>query len=235
MMKRVLASVLLFLCCAVTNSVAGTPFEGKVVYKIKTQDENMDMTIYAKENKSRMEFATHGQVMSMIMDSQAKKMYMVMDEQKMAMSISMDIADVATTESHKEHSNSNVMPKKTGKTKTILGYTCEQWEMRGDDGSVVELWSSKDMGSFPGFMNKGPMTGASGFDLSSIKEFSEMQSIFPMLIIVKDKSGKEALHMEATAIEKKSLSNSMFTVPTGYHVMEMPKGMDNMMMGGGDE
>lgn len=235
MMKRVLASVLLFLCCAVVSSVAATPFEGKVVYRMTVQNETIDMAIYVKEKKSKIALTTHGQTMNMVMDSQEQKMYMLMDEQKMAMSISLDAATSAAAHAHTKSDYAANPPKKTGKTKTIAGYTCEQWELRDKDGSVVELWSSSDVGSFTGFTNQGPMTGMTSFDFSGIKEFAEMQGMFPMAVIVKDDKGAEVLRMEATSVEKKTLSDAMFTVPTGYHIMEMPKGMDKMMKHGNDE
>lgn len=233
MMKRVLANVLVLLCMAVVQSTAATPFEGKVVYNVTTQGESMDMTIYAKGKKSKMELATQAQNMSVIMDWDEQKMYMVMDEQKMVMRMSMDAAEGVEKKAAKKGKHTGNKLEKTGKTKDILGYSCEQWIAHGDNGELVEFWGSTEAGAFSGFMGRGPMTGK--LDLPDMEEFAEMKEMFPMMVLVKDKSGKEVIRMEATAIAKTSIDASMFAVPTGYHVMEMPKGMGKMMQGGDGE
>lgn len=231
-MKRVLASVLVLLCMVAVQSTAGTPFEGKVVYKITTHGESINMTVYAKEKKSKMEMNMRGQNMSMIMDWSVQKMYMVMDEQKMVMSMSLDAMEGAKVKNQHGKKSGDKVDKleKTGKTKTILGYSCEQWIAHGDDGEVIELWGSSEVGSFSGFMNQGPMAGK--FDFPDMEKFAGMENMFPMMVSAKDKSGKEIIRMEATTIEKKSLAASLFTVPSGYKLMEMPKGMGKMMHGG---
>ena len=107
---------------------------------------------------------------------------------------------------------------KTGETKTINGYECEQWIIKGDD-NTSEAWMTKDLGSFIFFQS--PMGGK---EKPKWQEDIESSGYFPMLVIEKDSDGNETGRFEVKSIEKKSLDDSFFTVPDGYSQMKMPMG-----------
>src|SRR5690606_6617797 len=103
-------------------------------------------------------------------------------------------------------------PQKTGKTKTILGYECEQWVMKDDDGNTVEIWSAKGLGNFTGMMGKSPLMGG-GMSMPDMSEIMKAENFFPLSVTVKNRNGKESFKMEAKSVEKKTLDMALFNVP----------------------
>jgi hypothetical protein len=43
---------------------------------------------------------------------------------------------------------SSINVEKTGKTMEILGYNCEQYIVKDEDGSESEIWATKALGAF---------------------------------------------------------------------------------------
>lgn len=226
-MKRIIASLGILLLVAAVHVVAATPFEGKLVYNIDAGHEakDIDMTMYVKGKKTRIEVDMPGsQQMSdvnMIMDGDAQKMYMVMDQQKMVMSVPIAIPE--KVQKKMEAAKNMEKPQKTGKNKSILGYDCEQWTMKDNDGNTIEIWSAKGLGNFTGLMGKNPMLG--GMSLPDMSEVLNAENFFPLSVMMKDRNGREKFKMEATSVEKKSLDVALFSVPKGYKVMDAPAGM----------
>lgn len=225
-MKRIIASLGILLLVAAVHVVAATPFEGKVVYNIEagSQAQDIDMTMYIKGKKTRVEMDMPGNQqmsdMSMIVDGDAQKMYMIMDQQKMVMAMMTAVPD--KMKKNMESAKNMDKPQKTGKSKAILGYDCEQWMMKDKEGNVIEIWSAKGLGNFTGMMGKNPLMGSGLPDMS---EVMNAENFFPLHIVMKDSKGKEKFKLEATSVEKKSLDMALFTVPKDYKIMEAPAGM----------
>ena len=217
-MKRMFISAVVMLC-ACAAAVYAVPFEGKATYEINTNGRDMDMTVYVKDQKSRVEMAgKEGHGIKMLMDWSSKKAYMLMDEQQMAMSVPLALpAGMA----NKVDAREQIQPEKTGKTKTILGRECEQWIIRNND-NTVEIWSAKGLGNFTGFMGQAPMGISTGFpDVSAVVG---MEEFFPMMVTVKNKAGRQTFSMQAKNVEPQQLADSMFDVPSSYRVVDAPQG-----------
>jgi hypothetical protein len=123
----------------------------------------------------------------------------------------------------------------TGKTETIAGITCENWLF----GDKVEMCVAKGLGYFGG--------GGSGGILDKLKNFAMRDKIkaqldanpelakfaeggaFP-LKMTEIENGQPKTIMEVTKVERKSLDDSLFTVPADYKKMEIP-GMMGMPAG----
>ncbi len=214
-MKRMFISTVLLLCaCAAIASAA--QFEGKAIYEISTNGRTMDMTVYVKDQKSRVEVAgTEGMGVKLLMDWGTKKSYMLMDEQQMAMSMPLVMPDAPKSNDESDA----VKPEKTGKTKKILGRECEQWIMKSDD-NTIEFWNAKGLGNFAGFMGQAPMGLTSGFpDISAV---AGLEEFFPMQVTIKNKTGQQIFSMQAKEVVPEQLAESMFSVPSSYHMMENP-------------
>jgi hypothetical protein len=154
-----------------------------------------------------------------IQDNNSKKMIVLMDAQKSYMEMPIRNASVEGDGrgGKKARAEQKAKVTKTGKTETILGYSCEQYLVKSGQ-SEMEVWITKDLGPFFGMV--GPGGGTAVWE----KE-AKTQGGFPMRVIGKDKEGKEDYRMDVTKVEKKTLSASLFAPPSGYKKMDMPMGM----------
>ena len=118
----------------------------------------------------------------------------------------------------------------TGKTETIAGYTCEHWLM-GEEQDV-DMCVAKGLGYFGmGGQSSGGMGSWKNLVFSP-KMLAEAAAhpewvkflnggAFPLKLSVMQ-DGKATMTMEATRIEKKSLDDSLFVIPTDYKAINMP-------------
>jgi hypothetical protein len=124
----------------------------------------------------------------------------------------------------------------TGKTETIAGYNCEHWLI----GDKTDVCMAKGLGYFGG-------GGGSGDILDKLKNLALREKIkaqldnnpefakfveggaFP-LKMAQIENGESKTIMEVTRIDRKSLDDSLFTVPADYKKTEIP-GMPVMSSG----
>lgn len=193
-------------------------FSGEVKMRM-TDDEgqNFDISYFVKENLIRFGSEMAGQKMGIIFNSEKNTMLMIMDEQKMYMEMPMDMVNKQMEmQDNKKDSESNF--KATGETKEIIGYTSEKWVFE-DDENIAEVWMTKEIGQFKFFeggfgKNKNPNSWQSSIEKSGL---------FPILVINRDKSGKELNKLQVLSVDKKELDDNLFKVPSGYQKFDMPK------------
>ena len=206
--------------------LAQKTFEGVVHYKIDTQGNGPNsFTYYAKDKKARIEMQMPSQSpmgnAAFIIDGDSKSMITLIPQMKMYMQMSMPDAD---TTDYGDVSDEQ-KPVKVGDSETILGHKCDHWRINDEDGSTVDLWNAKDFGNFMMAGNMGGMPGGRK-QPEWMKDFMS-QGFFPLKVIVTNKNGNKEMTMEATKVEEKTLSSSLFEVPSGYNKMNMPN-MGNM-------
>jgi hypothetical protein len=203
-------------------------FEGKVNFKMSSpRGQPQEISYNIKGDKIRVEMPGQNAMGGMIMDLTKKEMTMIMNEQKMYMTMAMpDATPPASTKKSDE-----VKLEKTGDKETIHGHSAEKYIATSAD-SKTELWLGQGLGSF--MMAKGnPMGRGRGSD-SAMQAWERAlagKELFPLRVIGKDKDGKETFRMEATAIEKTSLPDSMFTPPPGFQKFDMGGMMKGMIPG----
>lgn len=137
---------------------------------------------------------------SMIWDSKNKVMITIMEAQKMAMVMSTDRVEAMMNQKTGKGSGQedrDVKVTRTGKTKVILGYTCEEMVIESD-GHKTQLWLAKNTGvniteAFATYFSKS-MEGAYDSDATAGSVLMEMTAY--------DKHGKETTHMLMTALSK---------------------------------
>ena len=107
---------------------------------------------------------------------------------------------------------------RTGKTKSILGYECEQWIIKEDtDDEEVEAWVTDKLGNF--MLMKNPMGGGETPNWgSSLKG----KGFFPMLVITKDEDGEETSRLEVIGVDQKELNNNLFSAPSDFEELKIP-------------
>ena len=195
---------------------AQSSFEGKIIYTITYTDLPaemkemeamlpMDMTIFMKGNKSRVE---QNQMMGkniVVSDLDNKNGFMEMDMggQKIRMNIS--------TEDFKKDENIPSSIEYLDGSKNILGYACKKAIMKNDNGDIIMtvFYTNK-------FKNPAQkeFIGLNGFPLSYSMSQNNM-----------------TLEMIATDISEQSVSDKIFEKSAGYK--DISQADLQKMMGGG--
>jgi hypothetical protein len=153
----------------------------------------------------------------------ARKMYMTMDLKQTA----EDLEELKKSKGEEE----TKFPKltDTGKQETIAGYTCEHWLM--GDKQEMDMCVAKGLGYFGmGGQSRGGLGGLKNLAFSP-KLLAEAAAhpewvkfleggAFPLKLTAME-DGKVKMNMEATKIERKSLDDSLFTVPPDYKELNM--------------
>jgi hypothetical protein len=184
-------------------------FEGEVDYSMKSKDTEGAMAYLLKGKKMRVNMEMKGHSSAMIMDLGTRKTIMLMPEQKMYMVSSIP-------ESKADAKKFEGKFSKTGKTQEILGHHCDEWLYQGKE-SQVSTWCASGMGAFMGMGQQGKNMSAEAW-VEAVKH----KGLFPLKTEVRDKDGNNTMTMEATKIDKRSVSSSEFEPPAGYKKINMP-------------
>lgn len=135
-----------------------------------------------------------------VIDDDNQAMVIIMEEQKMAQTISMEsIKNIAIEESE---NNDSTPPKivKTGRSKKILGYHCEEFESTTEEGKMI-IWITQDIRLFQKnmFANLNKSLGNNPF-----QNIPEAAKGFMMEMHFNNANNKEKSSMIVKEISKKN-------------------------------
>ncbi len=102
--------------------------------------------------------------------------------------------------------------EKTGKRRSILGYTSEQFLMR-TDGTETEIWGTRDLAGLSEAIARG--LGEDVFSNGSWTDELTRSGIFPLVAVTRVGSGIWE-SSEVTEIRRESLTEALFSLPPGY-------------------
>jgi hypothetical protein len=103
--------------------------------------------------------------------------------------------------------------KKTGKTKKILGYRCDQYLMREEE-METEIWGTKDLKGLSSALARALGEERAGQGAAWNDELTRL-GIYPILANTRIE-GKVVESQEVVRIEKRSLPDDLFSLPAGY-------------------
>lgn len=211
-------------CLVFCSGILLSQFEGaidmKVVSKGKVPQEMIfEMLVKKDMVASRMSGAgMKGEDARMIYRGDKEILWIINDGEKSYLEIPMKDADGSPAASEMNNAAADPGMRKTGKRQTLLGYSCEEWEVKSGD-ETISIWGTDALGNFYeslsrsfGKMGKSGQGGSEGRDWST--RISKM-NVFPLKIIT-SKGGKEREVQEVTKIEKKSVASSVFNPPATY-------------------
>ena len=195
---------------------AAGSFEGEVDMKMTTHNgKTMMMDYFVKGHKMRTQMDSDDGKFSggAIYDVQTNQMIMVMDKQKMYM--------VSQLHPEKFHYGNDKHFKltKTGRTLSILGHSCQEWDYTSDDDNG-KVWMASGIGNWWA-EEMAAQADKMPSDQRALVKAAIEQKLFPLKWESDDKSGNEKSGMEAVKVEKKSLPSSMFAPPAGYKKFDM--------------
>jgi hypothetical protein len=193
--------------------VEAPPFEGVVVFKkgASASKINSTVTLYIKGDRFMADEQGDKIQQKIIVDAPKKMIYLVMDKEKMVMDMQME--KMAAPKGPEAR-----LPNKTTKTQKLAGYDCEQWIDKNSNGEV-ELWTSIAIGKL--FIPEGQM-GDGLIPSVNMRKLLKQGQHFPMLMMERDKTGKEITRLEVTSVEKKAVDEAVFNLPKDYQRMSMP-------------
>lgn len=188
---------------------ATAAFEGVISFTSNYWGEPSEFQYFSKEGRSRIDTrrARHGRA-AVIMDFHEQKVSMLLLNVRLAMVMNMNATMVLAS------SGTDGGLIRTGTTRVVLGYRAEQLLHTGEEEDT-EIWAAPGLGVFVGLHPTSSMFGRGGGAPPWVRAVRE-QGLFPLIVIRKDKSGKQLGRMEVTAVESKPLSDRLFAVPRGF-------------------
>jgi uncharacterized lipoprotein NlpE involved in copper resistance len=218
---------------AAASAVPQGTFEGEIELSLEMKSTAKQPTLmHAAVKGSKVRFDAPAEAMGamagkayQIIAIDEGKMRTVVDAQKMV--VEMDIAKFgeqmkAMTGGKAEPANAPP-PKitKTSKTDTVVGRSCEEWEVINLDKEKMTICVAKG-GGWPQF----PVALMPGGESWS-KEVVDGDH-FPLRIVLNSADGAEKMRMQITKMDKKPIDDAVFKIPEGYRVMDMAAMMGAM-------
>lgn len=211
-MRQLLAAAVLSAATLAASSVRAQEFEGVItVHMAGTQRDGTpmpDVEYMARGGKMRINARSPMGNVGIIAVPAEKKVYMLMDAQSMYMEQPFNLTSAGASNA------AAPTVKRTGKKETIAGYECEHITIT-DNGNTNDVCMARGLGPF-----LSPSSAVPGAQLSGWQKALVDDGGFPLKVSRADGTTQ----MEVTKIEKKRLSDKLFTVPDNYNKMDMPNG-----------
>ncbi len=212
-------------------------FNTSITYRMETVADNKPVSIdyimlFSKNNDymaTRMQNINSEELkgqkgtlqMTTILDDKNQAMIMLMEEQKIAQVLSMEkIKDVAVNEVEEESDIKTRKPdiKKTGRSKKILGYNCDEFETISDDGKV-NFWITNELSVYHKNMFSKLNKSLGGDQFNNFPDAAKGL----MMEMHFEGNGGEKTNMKVVSINKKSSEIST----AGYQFMNLSRFMRN--------
>jgi len=219
---------------APAGASGGSAFEGAVTAKMFTGDRPVEIRYAIKGARTRVETQLSqggAQMGVMLIDLSSSTQTMLIPQTKTYMTMNWgEMADKLAKEAGKDTPGDFPKVTSTGKTETVAGFTCQHWII--GDKQDTDVCLARGLGYF-GF------GGQSGGVLDKLKSLAFGDKIktqldanpefakfveggaFP-LKVSQIENGQSKTIMEVTSVERKSLDDSLFSVPADYKKMEIP-------------
>jgi hypothetical protein len=193
--------------------VAQAQFEGTVTMHMNSSRGGQDMVWSLKNDRGRMDMNAAGGVMYMI--RQGDKTTIVMPSQKMYMEQTIPITPDMARGGKSAGKTPDV--EFTGKKEMVAGYECEHVITTAEDGSKFDSCLAKGLGTF--MMPTNPMARGRGDDSPMGAIMRKLDgAFFPLKL---QKVGSATPELEVTKIEKKSLDDAVFSVPSDFKKFDL--------------
>lgn len=226
-MNRIRKLLGLMLCAAPVALPAQAPaFEGMVTMKMTGEGLSAEPVIFIKGTRSRMEMEMRGIEHVMIMDTEKNTMTMVMPDQKRYMVADLkEVAESAAAVAPDSSKLEDIRVEATDRKETVAGIECQHYLVTSvKRKGQADLCLAKGMGNFFGMSGGGPMS--QGRNTGMPAELQKLASRFPegaFLLKGEYQEGEQVrMTLEVTRVEKKPVSDDLFTPPADYRKVEMP-------------
>ena len=198
---------------------AQAPFEGAVTIRMsqKTPQGVMSQQVeyFMRAGKVRVNMAAPAGMPvagpALILSPVEKKMYMLMPAQSAYTELPMSDSLMTAAAQRAPGVADDGKIVRTGKRETVAGMSCEHVQVIAKAGTA-DMCVSRELGRF---VNPTDVMRQSGGSWQR-----ELGNEFPLKVTMSDGS----VPLEVVKVERKRLSNDLFTVPGTYNKMTMPAG-----------
>ena len=219
-MKYAYKTILIAICTLlfIPSIHAQTIYSGKVSYNITINDvaNDVDVTTNGAEILLHMKLQ-NGREVDIKSDRYGKKQVMILHNQKSFINLTVSTVEKLTS-MMKRVGKVVEAPiisetRKTGESKKINGYICEKL-IQEDGSGTVEIWATNTLGSLA-------FSGVPFIPLPTLMN-SDAAAYFPLEIMSKNTDGSEVFIMKTNDIKPGAIDESVFAIPTGYELSELP-------------
>jgi hypothetical protein len=221
---------------AASSSAASAPaagaFEGTITAKMDAGQQGMQMTYMIKGPNTRIETGALGAGAPkaiVLMDMKSGSQTVLMPERKSYMT--SDFKGLA----EKMGQAAGLDPKEfkattNGKTETIAGFKCQHWLI--GEKQDADLCMAQGLGYFGGAGGNGLFDQFQSLAFGDKnKEILDANPEFAAFIkggafplkISQVEGGESKTIMEVTSVERKTLDDALFSVPSDYKKLDIPK------------
>lgn len=190
-------------------SASAQAFEGVISMHMpgagRDGQPNPDIEYMARGGKLRVNVKSPLGQLGMIGVPAEKKIYLLMDAQRMYAEQPMQIDASAAAASAMR----DAVVTRTGRKETIAGVECEHL-LVATQRDTTDLCITKSLGTF--------FAATMGMNVPAWQRRLMADGAFPLRVSRKDGTTQ----MEVTKVERKRLTDAMFTVPEDYARMDMP-------------
>lgn len=121
-------------------------FDHKISYELlDVSGEKTNFTSWLSSNESAYMIDASNGTELMIMDDERKVFINIDENEKQAMAMSSQMMESMGGNIKEDSSNEGIALKKTGKTKTILGYKSSEYKVESSNQGTVLLWISNEV------------------------------------------------------------------------------------------
>jgi hypothetical protein len=211
------------------SASSGQAFEGEITSKMSMGLEPIDVRYAIKGSRMRTETRLSTQTSVTLMDLSSGETTTLYPQTKTYMTLGS--GEISEEMLKKAESAAPIdLPKVTsnGKTETIAGHTCQYWQF----GNKMEMCLAQGLGYFGGDGSSGILGKLKNLaqgekykaQLNANPEFAKFVEggAFPLKMISIE-NGQSKTLMEVTSVERKSLDETLFTVPADYKKTELPE------------
>lgn len=217
-MSRIVLSILLWGAAGMTALYGQAVFEGFVESRNTTTDEmgepqRYTMTLRVKGDIIRTEISAFGSNPSSILIYRRDLgvVWVLNEKAKTFFEMRTD-AQSPTGEGGQTRAASRI--RRTGKTKRILGYPCDQLILRSGDAQT-EYWGTKKLPALAASIARAFGSEQAEPNGGMIDEVTAM-GYFPMVVRTRFE-GRLIESSEVTRIDMQALPDTLFVVPPEYH------------------
>jgi hypothetical protein len=215
-MSRSLGLLLLGLLCFRS---AGAQFEGIVESKNLTTDElgslqQFTITMWIKKDRIRVQSSAFGNTpaTTMIYRNDRHIIWMLNDEDKTYFEILQEEKPQGLRSGDESRLEDKPTVRRTGRTKKILGYTCEQVLLTRGEGET-EIWGTKQLSELEATTSR--ILGESDADAGGWMDEVARLGLYALVSSTRIE-GKIIESQQTTRIEVKNLSSDLFDIPPGF-------------------
>ena len=198
--------LLLFSIASSQEVVEKKTFEGVVEFEVRDFQSIQQFTLMMKGGRLRVQAEDREGANAFLFDYGLKKTFIIASGSEQYVELPPVLASPKVAQGKPRFDF-----HKTDSTDEIQGYACDQF-LISSDSITLEVWATKGFGT------------AGCFLVPQVNEWEwkilEM-GYFPMRFIARDATGEETGRFEVTDVQKKSFSDSLLRIPSGYEKVSL--------------